>query len=58
MNTERDLAMEYYANIKINLANLIAVTPSLSYRDYMKDMAGLEEGAEFFGGVLATISFY
>lgn len=57
-NTDRDYAMEYYLNVKVNVGNLIALTPSVSYRDYMKDMAGMKEGYDIYGGVLATVSFY
>ena len=53
-----DYAMEYYLNIKFNLANLIALTPSVSYHDYMKDVDGKKEGSDIYAGVLATVSFY
>ena len=56
--TEIDYAMEYYTNLKINLAGLIALTPSVSFRDYMKDMSGGHEGYEICGGILATVSYY
>lgn len=55
--TKKDQAMEYYFNSKFVLGGLIALTPSVSYRDYMKDMAGDKEGKEIVAGVLATISF-
>jgi hypothetical protein len=58
VNTKYDLAMEYYTSLKINIGGLIALTPSLSYRDYMKDMSGWKEGHEVFLGVLATVSYY
>jgi hypothetical protein len=57
VNTEKDFAMEYYANLKISLGNLIALTPSVAYRDYMKDMTGNKEGYDICAGILATISF-
>ncbi len=57
-NTEKDYAMEYYINAKFNLGGLIALTPALSYRDYMKDMAGKKEGSDLYAGILATVSFY
>ncbi|MBN2041634.1 MAG: hypothetical protein JW864_16480 [Spirochaetes bacterium] len=53
-----DYAMEYYLNIKFNLANLIALTPSVSYHDYMKDIDGNKEGSDLYAGILATVSFY
>lgn len=56
--TDIDYAMEYYTNLKINLAGLIALTPSVSFRDYMKDMSGDKEGYEICGGILATVSYY
>ena len=58
VNTKYDYAMEYYANVKINLGGLIALTPSLSFRDYMKDMAGNKEGSDIYCGILATVSYY
>ncbi len=58
VNTKKDFAMEYYANVKINLGGLIALTPAFSYRDYMKDMFGKKEGHDIYGGVLATVSYY
>lgn len=57
-NTKKDYAMEYYANLKVNLGGLISLTPSFSYRDYMKDMNGNKEGNEIFAGILATVSYY
>ncbi len=57
-NTKKDYAMEYYLNVKINMGGLIAITPSVSYRDYMKDMAGEKEGNDIYGGILATVSYY
>ncbi|MCP4129847.1 MAG: hypothetical protein GY754_02410 [bacterium] len=57
-NTEYDLAMEYYGNIKINLGGLIALTPSVAFRDYMKDMSGQSEGFDIYAGILATVSYY
>jgi hypothetical protein len=56
--TDRDFAMEYYLNVKFNLANLIAVTPSVSYHDFMKDMDGKKEGYDIYAGILSTVSFY
>ncbi len=53
-----DLAMEYYINCKISLGGLIALTPSFSLRDYMKDMEGQKEGMDIQGGILATVSYY
>ena len=58
VNTKYDFAMEYYANLKINLGGLIALTPSFSFRDYMKDMFGKKEGADIYAGILATVSYY
>ena len=57
-STVRDYAMEYYLNIKFNIGGLIALTPSISYRDYMKSLEDKDEGKEINGGVLATVSFY
>ncbi len=56
--SERDRAMEYYINCKFNIAGLIALTPSFSLRDYMKDMARNKEGKEMYTGILATVSYY
>jgi hypothetical protein len=56
--SEVDYAMAYYLNVKFNLANLIAITPSVSFHDYMKDLDGKKEGYNLYGGVLATVSFY
>ncbi len=53
-----DFAMEYYANCKISIGGLIALTPSFSLRDYMKDMDGQKEGMDIQGGILATVSYY
>ncbi len=55
---KNDLAMEYYLNCKINLAGLIALTPSFSYHDYMRDMDDKKEGNDIYGGILATVSYY
>lgn len=59
-NTQKDYAMEYYINCKINLGGLIALTPSFAWRDYMEDMTKSEnkEGRDIFGGILATVSYY
>ncbi len=56
--TDIDYAMEYFATLKINLAGLIAISPTLSFRDLMKDMGGNDEGYEITGGILATVSYY
>ena len=57
-NTERDYAMEYYLNAKFNIGGLIALTPAISYHDYMKNLKDKDEGKDIYGGVLATVSFY
>ncbi len=57
-NTEQDMGWEAYLNVKFNIGGLIALTPALSYRDYMKDLDEKDEGNDFYGGVLATVSFY
>ena len=57
-NSEYDMAMEYFLNMKIGIGGLLAVTPSISFRDYMDDMSGDDEGHEVIGGMLATISYY
>ncbi len=56
--TDRDYAIEYYINAKFNIGGLIALTPSIAYRDYMKDFSGSKEGSDLYAGALATISFY
>lgn len=56
--TKYDLAMEYYLNMKIGLGGLIALSPAVSFRDYMNDMSGDNEGFDLYAGVLATVSFY
>jgi len=53
-----DLAMEYYFNVKINIAGLIALTPSFCMRDYMEDFSGDKEGYDITAGILGTVSFY
>jgi hypothetical protein len=50
--------MEYYANLKMNIGGLVALTPSVSYRDYKQDMFGKDEGYDLYAGILATVSFY
>ncbi len=57
-HTEQDKAYEIYINSKINIGRLIALTPSISYYDFLKDRDEKKEGSEFYGGVLATVSFY
>lgn len=67
-NTVPDDAYELYANVKFNIGGLIALTPSISYHDYMEDMVdvseadedshGNDEGSDFYAGILATVSFY
>ncbi len=54
----KDMAMDYYLNCKYVFGGLIALTPSVSLRDYMKDMSGNKEGRELIAGLLATVSFY
>ena len=56
--TKKDYAMEYYLNAKFNLGGLIALTPAVSVREYLKDMDGKKEGRDIYAGVLATVSFY
>jgi hypothetical protein len=57
-NTDRDFAYECYANINFVMGGFITVAPSVSYRDYMKDMKGVKEGKELIAGLLTTVSFY
>jgi len=57
-NTDQDMAWEAYINFKIPVGNLVALSPSASYRDYMKDMGGNKEGSEILAGILCMVSFY
>ncbi len=56
-NSENDLAMEYYASADITYRGVITVSPTLTYRDFMKNMKGTKEGSEICAGLLAAISF-
>lgn len=53
-----DHAYQVYVNSKIKLRNLMAIAPSVSYVDFLKDTSGNAEGTEVTFGILVTISFY
>jgi hypothetical protein len=55
---ESDSAMEYYLNCKFIIGGLIALTPSVSIHNYLKDMSGHKEGYDVTSGILATISYF
>ncbi len=45
-----DRQMLYFVNARVAFDKYFSITPELSYRDYMKDASGKDQGAEWYAG--------
>ncbi len=50
-----DKQVAYFINLKYNINKYFHVTPEFTYRDFMKDKSGVDEGSEYYAG--AKIQF-
>lgn len=47
---KKDKQVAYFVNVKYNINRYFHITPEFTYRDFMKDNSGKDEGTEYYAG--------